>query len=259
MLRYNIIKKISILLVLLLFFTTGLVNVQAADALYSPTSQFFVNDFAGVLSDQTEQEIFNIGRNVQEQTTAQVVVVTVPNMNGDYIESYSNALFNKWGIGTKGKDNGILLILAKDERMIRIEVGYGLEGAINDAKAGRILDKYATTPLKANNYDKAILDSVKQIQGEIYTEYGIDAKVENPNYTSIDESYRDQEGKITIVIIGVFLFLMIITKGKILEVLFWFMMFFGNGGSGGGRFGGGGGHFGGGGGHSGGGGSSRGF
>jgi len=217
-------RKISILVLFLLFFIT---NVTAESTVYSPTTQFFVNDFANILSDKTEQEIFNIGRTIQEKTTAQLVIVTVPNMNGDYIESYANKLFNRWGIGTKEKDNGVLLIISKDERKIRIEVGYGLEGVLNDAKTGRILDKYAVPPLKVDNYDQAIIDTAKQIQGEIYTEYNIDNTIENPSYVPIGNNNVTVDPKYVFIAIGIFIFLVIVTKGKILEVLFWLLMIFG--------------------------------
>ena len=148
-------------------------------------------------------------------------------MNGDYIESYANKLFNRWGIGTKEKDNGVLLIISKDERKIRIEVGYGLEGVLNDAKTGRILDKYAVPPLKVDNYDQAIIDTAKQIQGEIYTEYNIDNTIENPSYVPIGNNNVTVDPKYVFIAIGIFIFLVIVTKGKILEVLFWLLMIFG--------------------------------
>lgn len=215
-------KKITTMLLVILFISFSIASVNAANIDYSPTSEFFVNDFAGVLSDTTEQEILNIGRTIEQKTTAQLVVVTVPNMNGDYIESYANKLFNKWGIGAKDKNNGVLLIISKEDRKIRIEVGYGLEGAINDAKAGRILDKYAITSLKEDNYDAAVQAVVTQVQGEIYNEYGIDNTIENPNYLP-EESYKI-DTKYILIGIAIFIFLVIITKGKILEVLLWIIM-----------------------------------
>lgn len=216
-------RKISILALLLLFLTFNLVNVNAAEKGYSPTTQFFVNDFANVLSDSAEQEIVTIGKKVESTTTAQLVVVTVPNMNGDYIESYANKLFNRWGIGVKNKNNGILLILSKDDRKIRIEVGYGLEGAINDAKAGRILDKYAIPSLKNNNYDKAIIDTVIQIQGEIYNEYGIDNSVENPKYIP-ENTNIEIDAKYIVIGIAIFILLIIVTKGKIFNFILWLIV-----------------------------------
>lgn len=216
-------KKISIMLLSIILIVTNISSISAASKEYSPTAEFFINDFANVLSQQVKQEIYSIGRNVEAKTTAQLVVVTVPNMNGLDIESYANTLFNKWGIGTKDKDNGVLLLLSKDDKKIRIEVGYGLEGALNDAKVGRILDKYAINPLKQDNYDTAILTTVRQIQGEIYNEYNIDNKVENPNYVP-DNMNIQIDAKYIWIGIGIFVFLVIITKGKILEVLFWILM-----------------------------------
>lgn len=252
------IKKFSSLIFVLLICISNLSFVNASNnAIYNPTSEFYVNDFADVLSANTEDAIFNICKTVQDKTTAQIVVVTVPNMNNLDIESYANTLFNRWGIGSYEKNNGVLLLLAKDERKIRIEVGYGLEGAINDAKAGRILDKYAITSLKNNNYDAAILDTVKQLQGEIYIEYKIDTSVDNPGFVPIDKQL-DNQTKAILAVIGIIIFLAIITKGGIFKVLFYGMLF--SNGRFGGRFGGGGGGgFGGGGGSSGGGGASRGF
>ena len=220
-------KKISVLALFLLFLITNLTNVQAADIKYQPTTEFFVNDFANILSAETKQKIFSMGVAIQQNTTAQLVIVTVPNMEGSYIESYANTFFKKWKIGLSGKNNGILLIYAQEENKIRIEVGYGLEGAINDAKAGRILDKYAVAALKVNNYDQAILDSAKQIQGEIYTEYNIDNTIDNPAFVPMGNSEVTIDPKYIIIAVIIFVFLVIITKGKILEVLFWLYMMFG--------------------------------
>ena len=224
-------KKISILALFLLFLITNLANVQAADIKYQPTTEFFVNDFANILSAETKQKIFSMGVAIQQNTTAQLVIVTVPNMDGNYIESYANTFFKKWKIGLSGKNNGILLIYAKEENKIRIEVGYGLEGAINDAKAARILDKYSVIPLKEKKYDLAILDAAKQLQGEIYTEYNIDNTIENPDYVPIDPVIKINPIYIVIGII-IFIILVIVTKGGIFEVLFWLFMMFGRGGGG---------------------------
>lgn len=170
--------KISCFFIVLciLFLTLG--NVSFATT-YTPTNDFFVNDFAGILSHETEslwqqqaEEIFN-------NTTAQVVVATVENLNQDSVENVANTIFNAWKIGTAGKDNGILLLIAKEERKVRIEIGYGLEGAINDAKAGRILDDVAIPYMKANNYDTAVQNIITQLKGIIYQEYQIEGGFDN--------------------------------------------------------------------------------
>ena len=111
-------------------------------ALVKPSSKFYVNDYANVLSDEVEEYIFNNSVKLYDETTSQIVVVTVPNLEGEKLESYATELFRSFGIGDKEKNNGILLLLALDERQSRIEVGYGLEGVLTDGKTGRIQDEY---------------------------------------------------------------------------------------------------------------------
>ena len=154
---------IGVILIFFIFCTNIYANVS-----YSPTNNFFVNDFANILSSSTESAIQEMSVSTQNATTAQIVVVTVPDLQGRDIEGYSNELFNTWKIGSEEKDNGVLLLISSGDRKVRIEVGYGLEGAINDAKAGRILDDVAIPYMKNNDYDTAVLGVVTQLQGIIY-------------------------------------------------------------------------------------------
>ena len=100
----------------------------------------YVQDFADVLSADEENQLKSIGRNLEDQTTAQVAVLTVNTIGDKPITEYANEAFRQYGIGSKEENNGVLLVLAMNENQIRIEVGYGLEGRIPDGKAGRILD-----------------------------------------------------------------------------------------------------------------------
>lgn len=177
-------------------------TTTSKDIQYNPTTEFYINDFANILSDKTEQSVFNISRQIEQKTTAQLVVVTVPNMNGLTVEEYANNLYNKWGIGQKDKNNGVLLIISKSERKIRIEVGYGLEGAINDAKAGRILDNVAIPYLKNDDYDTAVTNVEKELQGIIYKEYNIEGGFDNYNNTTETESNKMSVESIIILIIA---------------------------------------------------------
>ena len=111
----------------------------AAEVAYQPTAQFFVNDFADVLSAHAEQEIVELGRALQQQTGAQAVAVTVPSLDGQSVEDYAIDLANSWGIGQAEEDNGVLILIAVEERKLRIEVGLGLEGTLPDGKTGRII------------------------------------------------------------------------------------------------------------------------
>src|SRR5687768_7244828 len=98
-----------------------------------------VNDLAGVLAPEAEQAIKSRIRAVEAATTAEIAVVTVRSLEGETVETYANRLFNQWGIGKKGKDNGVLILAAIEDRKIRIEVGYGLEGTLPDGRCGQII------------------------------------------------------------------------------------------------------------------------
>ncbi|MDD5544307.1 MAG: TPM domain-containing protein [Acidobacteriia bacterium] len=103
---------------------------------YSPTG--YVNDFAGMMSAATRERIEQIASGLNQQGIAELSVVTVPSIGDRSEEDYATDLFAQWGIGKKGKDNGLLLLVAKNEKKIRIEAGYGLEDKVPDAIANEI-------------------------------------------------------------------------------------------------------------------------
>ena len=123
----------------LLFLIVILSNMTSTTlaAVVSPTSDFYVNDNAGVLTRETKQYIMDTNVELQKKTGAQIVVVTVKSLNGMSIEDYAYQLFNSWGIGDKNKDNGLLLLCSYGDREFRVEVGYGLEGKLPDGKTDR--------------------------------------------------------------------------------------------------------------------------
>jgi uncharacterized protein len=127
----------------------------ASTALAMPAASelFYVNDQADVISAEHEAYYVSQSAALEKATGAQIVVATVSSLEGKDIESYATELFRSWGIGDKEKNNGLLILLAPNERKIRVEVGYGLEGKINDAKAGRFIDDYAKDDLKNNDFD----------------------------------------------------------------------------------------------------------
>lgn len=189
-------RKLSrITLVIYVFFIVTLTNVSA---LPSYTSRVYVNDFANVLSDDTEDYIYSNSKVLNEKTSAQLVVATVESLEGKTVEEYSLNLFREWGIGNKDKNNGLLILLAPNERKLRIEVGYGLEGAINDSKAGRLRDAYAIPNFKNNDWDKGIKDLYMALLTEVYIEYGLDVPEDIPQeYLKYHEG-NDIDGGIVI-------------------------------------------------------------
>lgn len=131
----------------------------------------YVTDAAHVLSDATRAELETTLAALDASTTEQVAVVTVPDMGGDYIEHYAAKLFETWGIGTAKQDNGVLLVVAVKERELRIEVGYGLEGALPDATADAIIQDDMIPLLKEGDYDGAVTKGVASIVAAIDGEY----------------------------------------------------------------------------------------
>ena len=147
-------KRLVPLLFLLCALAAG---AQLAKTIPAPTG--YVDDYAHVLSPAASAQIDTLCHQVHAQTRAQIFLVTVPSLAGDFIEQFSNDLFHQWKIGEKGTDRGILIVFATGERMHRIEVGYGFEGILNDAKAGDI-GRAITPDLHARRYDQAGLEAV---------------------------------------------------------------------------------------------------
>lgn len=142
-------------------------------AVVKPTSNFYVNDYANLLSTETESYIMNINQTLNNKTKAQVVVVTVQTLEGKSLEEYSTELFRSFGIGDKTLNNGVLILIALQERQSHIEVGYGLEGILNDAKTGRIQDEYMIPYLRQKNWDEGIKNGFNAIVNEVEKEYDI--------------------------------------------------------------------------------------
>lgn len=142
-------------------------------AIQSPTNEFYVNDYVNVINSDTEEYIINKNVELQNKTGSQIVVVTVQNLEGKSIEEYSNELFRSFGIGDKSKNNGVLILLSLEERKSRIEVGYGLEGALPDGKTGRIQDQYMMSDYKNNDFDAGIRNGFDAILSVVAEEYNI--------------------------------------------------------------------------------------
>ena len=213
-----------------------------------------VNDFASVIPPDTRKIMENLAEELLQKTGTAVVVATVKTIGDRDPETYANELYENWGIGKKGEDKGVLIFLALQERRVRIETGYGVEGILPDGLVGSLLDEYVVLYLKQNDYGTGLLNGMRAVGQIIAKDAGVTL---GDGYTPAKT--RNQRGK---------------GKGSgLLPIIFFLMVFFllsrrrygrgfGGGGFGGGfggsgGFGGGFGGFGGG--SSGGGGASRGF
>lgn len=116
-----------------------------------------VVDQAGMLSRDAESRLTNMLAAHEEATTNQVVVVTLPDLQGYAIEDFGYQLGRHWGIGQEGDDNGALLIIAEEERAIRIEVGYGLEGQLTDAASSTIINRIITPAFRQGDFSQGIV------------------------------------------------------------------------------------------------------
>ncbi|MDO8531791.1 MAG: TPM domain-containing protein, partial [Dehalococcoidia bacterium] len=136
-----------------------------AQGLPNPTG--YVNDFANVLSPQARQGLEQTLRQIQQDTTAEVVVVTAPSLDGTTVDDYAVRLFEQWRIGKKGTDNGVLLLVAPNERDVRIEVGYGLEPVITDARASQIIRNQVLPRFREGDYDGGVTAAVASLEGYV--------------------------------------------------------------------------------------------
>jgi len=130
-----------------------------------------VVDTAGLFSAEQKSHLVSILKNEENNSTNQIVVVTLKTLDGNDISEYGYQLGRKWGIGDKKKNNGVVLIIAPNERKVRIEVGYGLEGALSDASSKLIISNIITPYFKKGDYYGGTLHGVESIIGTIKGEY----------------------------------------------------------------------------------------
>ena len=122
-----------------------------------------VNDFAGILSQAERTSLESQTIEFRRKTSAQFAVVIVKSLEGGQIDDFTNKLFAQWGVGEKKKDNGVMLLVALQERKARIEVGYGLEPILPDALAGRVLDELLFPAFKQRRYAEGLNKAVARI------------------------------------------------------------------------------------------------
>ena len=221
-----------------------------------------VNDFAGVISPRYTQSMESLAREILEKTNTSVVVVTMKEIGGNDPDDYANRLYEAWGIGTKGQDKGVLIFLAVQEKRIRIETGYGVEGILPDGLVGDILDRHVIPYLKKGDYDSGLSSAMVAVSSVIAKDAGV--SLTGAPQTRRQPASRQKKGSSIFSLIMLFIVMSLLLgtrQGRrMLPFIFLLLLMGGGGRGGGGGFGGFGGGFGGfGGGMSGGGGAGRGF
>ncbi len=172
----------------------------------------FVNDFAGLFS---VDEKTNLEQNLEQfnkDSSNEVSVVTIQSLNGDTVENFANKLFAEWGIGKVKQDNGVLLLIARNDRAMRIEVGYGLEAALPDATTSYIIRTILTPAFKAGNFGSGTLDAVSAIEAATKGEYA--PAVSSQNAGSIFISSLFSSGSLQFTLLAFIFFSSMLARSK---------------------------------------------
>lgn len=191
-----------------------------------------ITDNAEILSQTMRRSLTDLMKAHEDSTGNQIAVLTVTTLGGESIEEYATAVFDAWKLGQKGKDNGVLIIVAPSERRMRIEVGYGLEAKLTDLLAGRIIRNIMTPRFKAGDYDGGVEEGVKAVitalEGGEVPEAGAETGpvTQTSSGLNIDEpdlplTQRILFGAFIFGIIGLFTVIGVLTPG-----VGWFLYFF---------------------------------
>ena len=171
----------------------------------------------------TEQYILSTNQELESKTGAQIVVVTIPSLEGQSLEEYATDLFRQWGIGDGEKDNGVLLLCAVEDRLFRVEVGYGLEGDLPDGKTGRMQDEYIIPLLQENQFDAGIKNGYNAFLQEVAAVY--DVSITGDAAISYDSGVEDIPFAICmvsgLVLSSLSSFLLLKKKKRHLTTAFW--------------------------------------
>ncbi|MBW2108877.1 MAG: TPM domain-containing protein, partial [Deltaproteobacteria bacterium] len=155
------------------FVVLFLISVAARGATEFPRPRGLVNDFADVLSAGDEQKLMRLTQELLTKTGVPVVVVTMPDIGGEDYNEYANRLYEQWGIGKKGDDRGVLILVTIKERKMRIETGYGIEGLIPDGLAGEIRDRYMIPYFRENRFAEGLLRGTMAIAQIVARDAGV--------------------------------------------------------------------------------------
>lgn len=216
----------SLFIIQLITFTIA----YSISTLPTPTSLKYLNDYVGLINEPEKGNILGIGKELEDKTGAQGVIVVVDSLNGDAVENYALNLFRSWGIGQKGKDNGFLILLAINEKTWRVEVGRGVEGIIPDALSNRVMEDLAKPSFIEGNYSQGLLNSYSTFCDLVAEENGVTLNkslhITLPNYNTNNNPSSFPGGGILGGIIAIlFLLDIIFNRGRIsstmLQLIFW--------------------------------------
>lgn len=241
------LKKIIVLLgIMSLVLCLNVSQIVAETSIPRPTSYKYLNDYARIVDQNSASQIISIGRELEQKTGAQAVIVTIDTTNGVPIEDYANTLFRKWGIGQGSKDNGLLVLLSLQDKRWRVEVGRGLEGVIPDALSNRIMQELGGFAFSRGYYGQGLAQVYSQFCDEIAGKYNVTLTHSLQTTLPVSANQTSQSAispVLYLFILGILLFDLFFNGGRLWRILFWSSLFSGGrnnrGGGGYGGFGGG--------------------
>ncbi|NNK58555.1 MAG: TPM domain-containing protein [Desulfofustis sp.] len=187
-----------------------LCNAVQSLALDVPDLKGRVNDYATLLSPATEASLESVLESLESSDSTQIVVLTIKSLQGDSLEQFSLRVVEDWKIGQQGLDNGVLLLVARDDRKIRIEVGYGLEGTLTDLTTGRIIRNVISPKFRQGDFNQGIIDGIGAIVATVRGEFTADA-----SGRPASSSRADPGGLLTSLIFIFFIFGSLLRRSKL--------------------------------------------
>lgn len=172
-------KKNKIILVFITIISLFSTTVFAAiEKLPEPSFNFYVYDEANIIDERTENYIINVNKELSKKIGAQIVIATINDLGKEDIRLYANKLFEKWKVGSKEYNNGLLVLIVPKDREVWIEIGYGLEGPIPDSRAKRIIENSIFPYFRDNDFSNGVLSGFNEIVTLVEEEYNIDIERE---------------------------------------------------------------------------------
>ena len=209
-------KRIIFCITLLMVLTTlmsMLTGCTTSEKIPIPTIEkdVYIYDEDNIIDDDVEENLNKMLVELEEKTEVEFAVISVESLLDRSIEDYANNLFNTLGIGKKGKDNGVLLLFSRSDEKVRLEIGRGLEGCLNDSKCGRILDNYFVPYRENDEYTEATKLTVNAVLKVLCEEYDIAITGLNTESIQIEEPDELTLGQ-WIIIIVIIIFLLIVIE-----------------------------------------------
>ena len=179
-----------------------------------------VNDNAGLLAASARETLEALLKAHEDSTSNQVVVLTIPSLQGETLEDYSIKVAETWKLGQKDKDNGVLLLIAQDDRKVRIEVGDGLEGSLPDITCGHIIRREIVPRFRDSDYEGGVRAGVEAILGAIAGSYQVEAE----SGDEPDLKFRILFFSIFLVVVGTFTTIGLVSPGAVGWILYFFLI-----------------------------------